>query len=108
MNLDEYQNLASRTIATDKNETELLINMQMGLSGETGEISDHMKKALFQGHEIDLGYIKKELGDIMWYIALGATALDINLSEIAQMNIDKLNKRYPNGFEAERSVNRDD
>ena len=108
MNLDEYQNLASRTIATDKNETELLINMQMGLSGEVGEISDHMKKALFQGHEIDFEYIKKELGDIMWYIALGATALDINLSEIAQMNIDKLNKRYPNGFEVERSVNRND
>ena len=108
MNLDKYQKLSARTINKDSSKISNLINMQMGCSGEVGEISDHMKKYMFQGHKLNEEYIKKELGDIMWYIALGATALNIDLSEIAQMNIDKLNKRYPNGFEAERSVNRDD
>ena len=108
MKFNEYQKLAERTVKKGETDLQMLINMQMGLSGEVGEISDHLKKLLFQGHEIDLEHIKKEMGDILWYISLGATALEIDLSEIAQTNIDKLKKRYPKGFEVERSVNRND
>lgn len=106
MRFNEYQQLAARTMPKNKGEKELLNNMQMGLSGESGEIADHMKKAWYQGHELSHEEIKKELGDLLWYISLGATALNCNLEEIASMNIEKLKKRYPNGFDADKSINR--
>ena len=57
-----------------------------------------------QGHELDKERLKKELGDIAWYLAEAATALEIPLEDILQTNIDKLKKRYPDWFEAKRSV----
>ena len=83
-----------------------LINGLMGLNGEAGEAIDILKKHLFQGHPLDSEHLAKELGDVAWYLAVSADALGYSLEEILQMNVDKLRARYPDGFEAERSVNR--
>lgn len=86
---------------------DVLINGVMGLCGESGEAIDIVKKHLAQGHELDREKLIKELGDIAWYLAETATALDISLEEVLQRNIDKLRARYPEGFSAERSICRD-
>lgn len=80
----------------------------MGLNGEAGEALDILKKILFQGHGIDRNHIALELGDIAWYLALSADAIGYDLETIMSMNIEKLKARYPNGFETERSVNREE
>ena len=67
---------------------------------------DIVKKWMAQGHELDIAHLAKELGDIAWYLAEAATALDIPLEDILQANIDKLKKRYPEGFEIKRSLAR--
>ena len=84
----------------------MLINGVMGLCGEAGEAIDIVKKWLAQGHELDKEKLAKELGDVAWYLAETAYALDIPLDEILQGNIDKLKKRYPEGFRTEDSLNR--
>ena len=71
---------------------------------KSGEAIDIVKKWMAQGHELDKERLKKELGDIAWYLAEAATALDVPLEDILQANIDKLKKRYPDGFEIKRSV----
>ena len=103
MNANEYQRLAMRTLNPELNRKDVLINSVMGLCGESGEASDIVKKWLFHGHELDRDHLKKELGDIAWYLAEAATALDLPLEEILQANIEKLRKRYPEGFDTERS-----
>ncbi|MBR5502026.1 MAG: nucleoside triphosphate pyrophosphohydrolase family protein, partial [Oscillospiraceae bacterium] len=75
-----------------------------GLCGEAGEAIDIVKKWMAQGHALNKEQLVKELGDIAWYLAEAATALDMPLEEILQANINKLKQRYPNGFEAERSL----
>lgn len=108
MTINEYQTEALRTAAgmNHPNNDEILLNGVMGLAGESGECVDMMKKHLFQGHELDKEHMVKELGDVAWYIALSAYAMGYDLETILQMNVDKLRKRYPNGFEAERSLHR--
>ena len=103
MTLNEYQQLALVTLNPALNKKDVLINGVMGLCGESGEAIDIVKKHLFHGHPLDKEALKKELGDIAWYLAEAATALDIPLTDILQGNIDKLNARYPEGFEADRS-----
>ena len=85
---------------------DVLINSVMGLCGESGEAIDIVKKWLAQGHALDKEHLAKELGDIAWYLAEAATALDLSLGDILQANLDKLEKRYPNGFETRRSLSR--
>lgn len=104
MTINEYQNLAMRTLNPELDRKDVLINSVMGLCGESGEAIDIVKKWLAQGHELDKEHLVKELGDIAWYLAEAATALDTSLEEILQANIDKLKKRYPDGFKAERSM----
>lgn len=103
MQANEYQQLAMTTLNPELSKKEVLINSVMGLCGESGEAIDIVKKWLAQGHELDKAHLAKELGDIAWYLAEAATALEIPLEEILQANIDKLKKRYPEGFEANRS-----
>lgn len=83
-----------------------LLEGLIGLSGESGEASDILKKTLFQGHRLDREHLARELGDVAWYLALSADAIGYSLEEIFQMNIDKLKERYPDGFEEERSLHR--
>lgn len=87
---------------------EHIVNGALGLAGESGEVADIVKKAMFQGHAIDKEHIAKELGDVLWYVAETATAIGYDLETIMQMNIDKLMKRYPEGFSSQRSMNREE
>ena len=103
MQINEYQNLAMRTLNPELSKQEALINSVMGLCGESGEAIDIVKKWMAHGHELDKGHLAKELGDIAWYLAEAATALDMDLEDILQANIEKLKRRYPEGFSCERS-----
>ncbi len=103
MRINEYQELAMTTLNPMLSKKDILINSVMGLCGESGEAIDIVKKWLAQGHELDKEHLVKELGDIAWYLAEAATALDIPLEDILQSNIAKLKQRYPAGFEEKRS-----
>jgi NTP pyrophosphatase (non-canonical NTP hydrolase) len=107
LNADKYQELAMRT-RNSPTRTTALITGALGLTGEAGEVADHIKKWYDQGHELQIDKVINELGDVCWYVALMATALDVPLSQVLEQNIEKLRKRFPNGFEVERSVNRED
>ncbi len=106
MNINEYEKLAMLTLNKDIKKKDLLINSAMGLCGESGEVIDLIKKHLFQGHELNKDDLIKELGDVAWYLAEAAYALDVSLDKICSKNIEKLKKRFPNGFESDKSINR--
>ena len=108
MTVNEYQKLAMTTLNPALDKKDVLINGVMGLCGESGEAIDIVKKWLAQGHELDREKLAKELGDIAWYLAETATALDLNLEDIFAANIEKLKKRYPEGFDAQRSIRREE
>ena len=111
MNFADYQRLAMRT-NDRKNNARLrnvldctpfidiggVINASLGLSGEVGELNDMIKKAIFHEH--------KEISDVMWYIALMCESFGFDMGEIAQINIDKLKARYPEGFDPDKSLHR--
>lgn len=107
MTINEYQKLAMTTLNPELSEKDVLINGVMGLCGESGEAIDIVKKWLAQGHALDREKLAKELGDICWYLAETATALGLDLEDIMAANIEKLKKRYPEGFDSNRSVNRE-
>ena len=106
MTINEYQKLAMRTSNQELRPVEHLINGALGLAGEAGEVADLVKKTCFQGHKLDPEHIAKECSDVCWYLAETATAIGWPLEDIFALNIDKLRKRYPDGFSAERSQNR--
>ncbi|MBE6618044.1 MAG: nucleotide pyrophosphohydrolase [Ruminococcaceae bacterium] len=106
MTVNEYQNLAMRTLNPELDKKDVLINSVMGLCGESGEAVDIVKKHLFHAHPLDKDKLIKELGDVAWYLAEAATALEVPLEEIFEKNIDKLKARYPEGFDTEKSLNR--
>ena len=106
MTLNEYMKLAERT---DQPTDQLngLRNASMGMVGESAETLEHMKKVLDQGHKIDEDKLTEEAGDTLWYIAKLARYCNVTLEELAIRNINKLRKRYPEGFDSEKSVNRE-
>ena len=106
MEANEYQRLAMVTLNPALDKRDVLINSVMGLCGEAGEAIDIVKKWMAHGHELDKDHLAKELGDIAWYLAETAHALEIPLEDIFRSNIDKLKRRYPQGFDTERSLNR--
>ena len=106
MEINEYQKLAMVTLNKNLNKNEMLTNSVMGLCGESGEACDIVKKHLFHGHELNREALIKELGDVAWYLAEAAAALDMDLSDVFERNIEKLKKRYPEGFSEEKSINR--
>lgn len=109
MTINDYQQAALRTANTEKlSDREILTNGVLGLSGESGECADIVKKHLFQGHELDAEKLAKELGDVAWYLAVASYAIGYSLEAVLQMNVDKLRKRYPDGFSAERSIHREE
>ena len=108
MNANEYQRLVMTTLNPALSKKDVLINGVMGLCGESGEAIDIVKKHLAQGHPLDRDKLVKELGDIAWYLAETAYALDVPLSQVLEQNIEKLRARYPEGFECEKSIHRSD
>ena len=90
--------------------TERLLTAAVGMSAEAGEFTEIVKKIIFQGKPVNqenLFHLKRELGDIMWYVSQACIGLDISLEEVIQMNFEKLSARYPEGaFTIERSENR--
>ena len=107
MTVNEYQKLAMTTLNPALSKKDVLINGVMGLCGESGEAIDIVKKHLAQGHPLDQEKLIKELGDIAWYLAETATALDVTLEEVLEGNIEKLRRRYPEGFDTNHSLNRE-
>lgn len=108
MDFNEYQQEAVRTANPAGTKVMKLANWTIGLAGEAGETADVMKKSLFHGHELDKDEIKKELGDVLWYLANLAEELHISLQDVAMLNVHKLRKRYPKGFTKEDSLERRD
>ncbi|MEE1031019.1 MAG: nucleoside triphosphate pyrophosphohydrolase family protein [Ruminococcus sp.] len=107
MTINEYQKLAMTTLNPKLSEKDILINGVMGLCGESGEAIDIVKKHLAQGHELDREHLIDELGDIAWYLAETAQVLGVTLEEVLERNINKLKKRYPEGFETQKSLERE-
>ena len=105
--LDEYQLAALRTVP-ELELAQLVQNMALGLAGETGEVIERVKKQVYHGHTPDVGGLVGELGDVLWYLAGLCSAYGLTLSDVANANIAKLQARYPDGFSAERSINRDE
>lgn len=124
----EYQKLAMRTndgkcserlykklftrkaedfhITKDLNDMGSVLNGCLGLAGETGEVLDMVKKWVFHEKELDKEHLKKEIGDVMWYVTMLCESFGFDLDEILQMNIDKLMARYPEGFDTDKANNR--
>ena len=108
MTVNEYQKMAMATLNPALAKKDVLINGVMGLCGEAGEAIDVVKKHLAQGHPLDREPLIQELGDVAWYLAETATALDVDLEEVFSRNIEKLRRRYPQGFAAQRSLEREE
>lgn len=107
MTLNDYQEKCLRT-SPAMTVQELVNYTMLGLAGETGEVVDAYKKFQYHGHSEDKSKMIEELGDVLWYVSIMLYAMGYTLEDCARINIEKLIKRYPNGFEKERSINRDE
>lgn len=107
MELNEYQRLASRTMNWNLADDETEMHALHGMASEVGEIHGLFQK-VYQGHKIDAMHLKKEVGDLMWFVAEFCTANNWDLDDVCEMNISKLKARYPVGFDAERSKHREE
>ena len=105
MDMNEYQELAARTINKELNEEQVILHSLHLMASEVGEIHGLYQK-VYQGHAFNAEHLQKEIGDLLWGIAELCTAYGWTLDEVCQMNIDKLVARYPEGFKVERSINR--
>lgn len=106
LTLEQYHELAFRTAREKEPGDRALMVAALGLAGESGEFAEIVKKHLFHDHPLDRDKAIKEVGDVLWYVSQACTALGVSLEEVGQMNIDKLRKRYPEGFTPERSIHR--
>ena len=109
MDANEYQKLASRTespIRPIHNSAiaDRLVHVCLGLLTESGEFADTVKRFTFYGQAFDEITAKEELGDLLWYVALACNAMGLELSNVMQVNIDKLRNRFPQNFTAEDAL----
>lgn len=117
MTPDEYQSLARRTAPTPFENVEVgerlewmpeLYHAQLGIASEAGELADALKKHIAYNRQLDLTNLREELGDIMWYVALGASAIGASLEDLMEENIQKLRLRYPEKFTEKDALERKD
>jgi NTP pyrophosphatase (non-canonical NTP hydrolase) len=112
MKMMEYQDLSKRTMPNPNEyghyKRDDIVNYIMGLSGETGEFIDLVKKSWFHGHKISELELKKEMGDIFHYLFGLCTMFGFSAEKVATLNVMKLAERYPNGFSVEDSIRRVD
>lgn len=107
MQIKKYQEECLRTTPPlGENIYPTLCNFSLGLAGECGEVVDSIKKVVFQMHELDKDKLTEELGDVLWYFVNLSNVLNIDLDDIMNTNLEKLRKRYPDGFDSNRSINR--
>lgn len=110
MQASEYVNEVLRTLDNpSKAKASLGMHiacMTLGLTGEAGEVADIIKKHIWHDHPLDREALKKELGDVLWYLVAISELYGISLDEVMQSNIAKLRKRYPDGFDVNKSINR--
>lgn len=109
MKANEYQKQAGRTLLPkpdfDITPKEVMVAWNaIGLAGEAGEVADLVKKAVFHQQGIDMEKMKKELGDVLWYVAALCSHLEIPMEDVMQHNIEKLQARFPNGYSPERTT----
>ena len=111
--LNEYERRAMRTDPPHVSDMEGLVNAALGMCGEAGEFADLLKKIRYHGHAMDKEHLLKECGDVLWYTAQAAYYIGqiyrdptITLGTVGEMNILKLEARYPNGFDPEKSMHR--
>ena len=104
---NEYQRLAAMTINGSLTEMGIEMHALHGMVAEVGELHGIFQKT-YQGHGFEWEHVKKELGDLLWFIAEYCTSRNWELDDIMQLNIDKLRARYPEGFDAEHSLHRKD
>ena len=108
----DFVALSDRLVALDEKgaNIERLLTGAVGINAEGGEVMEIVKKLIFQGKKWDdetVFHLKRELGDVMWYVMQCLIALETDLDEVVKLNIDKLEKRYPGGeFDAYYSENR--
>lgn len=107
MDAKDYQELAARTINKNLYPEEVEQHALHGMASEIGELHGIYQKA-YQGHEFDEEHAKKELGDLLWFVAEYCTAMGWDLGLIMMKNISKLMARYPEGFKEEDSLNREE
>lgn len=96
MNFNDYQQAANRTLYGSE---QVLTNCALGLSSETGEVVDLVKQYTFQGKDLDRDTLTKEMGDVPWYLSQVAEWANIPFDDVAKDNIERLNERYPNGYQ---------
>ena len=106
MKFHEYQTESMSTAPKESTPREDLIHASLGLGGETGEVIELIKKHTYQGHPLLVEDLAKELGDVLWYVALMCRGAGLSLSEVARLNLAKLRARYPEGFDPSRSQER--
>ena len=106
MDIREFQRVSTRTLNKELSKEQQVSNMIFGANGELGEVTDILKKFLFQGHKLDKQHLAEEIGDTLFYIVNLCTIYNLDVEDILQGNVDKLKKRFPQGFETERSINR--
>lgn len=112
MDANDYQLLSVRTLVKEPgfkitDDEVMVLWCAMGLAGESGKFCDNVKKIIFHRHSADFEKLKSELGDVLWYIAGLCEKLGFNMADVMAYNIDKLRRRYPDGFSTERSYFRD-
>jgi len=103
---EAYEQEVERTYGGVESLEETLAVAALGLAGEVGEVADIVKKWLFHEHPLDVLHLADELGDVLWYVTLAATAIGYSLDNIMERNVEKLRRRYPDGFDVARSLNR--
>lgn len=106
MDVNEYQEKSRRTVRKGLSVLDKLTDGALGLSGESGEVADIIKKYRYQGHELNLAELKNELGDVLWYVSLVSDAINVPMEEIMKSNIEKLAKRYKKEFTEKESIYR--
>jgi NTP pyrophosphatase (non-canonical NTP hydrolase) len=103
MTLDEYQRAAARTMNPRLSDEERLMDAAAGLSEEAGEVLGLVRKHLYMRQPLDRERVTRELGDALWCLAAVAMCLGITLDEVASTNVEKLRRRYPEGYSDEAS-----
>lgn len=103
-----YRDGVLRTARTSLSREDQILNAVLGLAGEAGEVADLIKKWKFHDHEFQLDKLVNELGDVMFYTEWLCSVLGVTAEHVQEKNLDKLRKRYPEGFSSEASINREE